>query len=356
MRAHARFDFEVFSAELAPELRPLVKWHRIRVPPRPIPLKLIAFFARAALPIARARVDLVHVIGAIVPNRADVITVHYCHVASWRKSRGSDPASAGLARRANTHLTRVLSIAAERFCYRPGRVKIMACVSPGTRAEIERHFGGIPGVLTPNGIDPVRFQPNSAVRSSIRRTEGIADELVCLFVGGDWSRKGLSVAISALSGAGGETGPRLWVVGPGDRRRFERIALESGVADRVRFLGPRARTERFYQSADVFVLPTQYETFSLAAYEAASCGLPVVATAVSGIEDLVGDGESGLLVERESGSVATALVRLAENPELRRRMGEEGRRRAAEYTWDRSVDCVLSVYEQLLDRKAEPAP
>ena len=70
---------------------------------------------------------------------------------------------------------------------------------------------------------------------------------------------------------------------------------------------------------------------------------------MNGIEDLIVDGETGLLVTRSPGDVAQALLTLAADPELRLRLGRAARRRASAFTWDRSVDAVLRAYGQLLD-------
>jgi UDP-glucose:(heptosyl)LPS alpha-1,3-glucosyltransferase len=115
------------------------------------------------------------------------------------------------------------------------------------------------------------------------------------------------------------------------------------VSGRLRFFGPRVDVERFYQASDVFVFPTQYETFSLVAYEAAATGLPVVATRVSGIEDLVVDGRTGFVVRRDTEDIAAALLQLVQ-AQVRSRIGAEARSRATEYTWQRSVASVLSAY------------
>jgi UDP-glucose:(heptosyl)LPS alpha-1,3-glucosyltransferase len=204
--------------------------------------------------------------------------------------------------------------------------------------------------ITPNGVDPRRFKPDAEARRELRAEQGLGEEdLVALFVGGDWDRKGLAVAIEAMeraAKAGVEL--HLWVVGRGDNARFGELASRHGVAGRVRFFGPRRETERFFQAADVFVLPTLYETFSLVAYEAAASGLPIVATRVNGIEDLIGDGQAGLVVERSSEAVAAGLVRLASDPAERARMGDAGRRRAETFTWERSVSSVLDMYRSLV--------
>ena len=87
------------------------------------------------------------------------------------------------------------------------------------------------------------------------------------------------------------------MVGAGDAARIEALAGRHGVAGRLRLLGRRADVERWYQAADLFVFPTAYEAFPLVGLEAAASALPLVATAVNGIEDLVQDGDAGLLVE-----------------------------------------------------------
>jgi glycosyltransferase involved in cell wall biosynthesis len=212
--------------------------------------------------------------------------------------------------------------------------------------------------VTPNGVDVDRYRPDERVRRLLRTEEGVASgDLVALFVGGDWDHKGLAVAIEGIAGTAerGDDSLRLWVVGRGDQDRFAALAKSLGIGDAVRFFGPRSDTERFYQAADLFVLPTLYETFSIATYEAAACGLPVVATPVSGIGDLVRD-DAGFLVDRTSDQVAEALHRLAADPSLRRRMGEAGRRRAQTFTWGRSVDSVLALYSyQPMTRELEVA-
>jgi D-inositol-3-phosphate glycosyltransferase len=124
----------------------------------------------------------------------------------------------------------------------------------------------------------------------------------------------------------------------------------------VRFFGARTEVEPFYRAADIFVLPTLYETFSLVAHEAAACRLPIVATRVSGIQDLVGDDEAGLLVERDPRAVGEALARLAVSNELRDAMGAEGRRRVAQQTWGRSAASVVDLYRALLRAKAPNRP
>jgi glycosyltransferase involved in cell wall biosynthesis/GT2 family glycosyltransferase len=348
-RASAEVDFTVLSARIDPALRCAVRWRRVPVPQRPFPLKFAAFYVLAAARLAFERVDLVHTVGAIVPLRVDVASVHYCHGAFDALASGAT-AHASLARRLNAWLSRTMALVTERWSYRPGRVRVLAAVSDGVARELDAYYPGIDTVVTMNGVDPCRFRPDRRVREEMRARMAVAPEsCVALFVGGDWDRKGLAEAIGGVAYARGRGASiTLWVVGPGDRTRFQALARRRGVADEVVFFGHRGDTESFYRAADVFVLPTLYETFCLAAFEAAVAGLPVVVTRVHGAVDLVGDGAAGICVERTPEAVGAALVRLASDADLRASLGAAGCDRSHQYPWRRSVDAVLAVYARLL--------
>jgi UDP-glucose:(heptosyl)LPS alpha-1,3-glucosyltransferase len=343
-RIHGRYDVVVLSIDLGENLRRLVEWRRIPAPARPAALRFAVFYLLGAMRLAATRADVVHTLGAVVPNAADVASVHFCTAGYVERVGRLAPPNAPVLRRLNTALARLLFLAAERWTYRPGRVVRLTAVSRGVARELERSFPEVPTVVAPNGVDPRRFRADPQARAVVRQEQGIPDEdVVALFVGGDWHGKGLALAIRAVARAE----IRLLVVGRGDERRFRAVAAEAG-AD-VRFLGQRADTERYYAAGDLFLLPSWYETFSLAAFEAAAAGLPIVAASVHGIEELVGDGEAGVLVERDVDAVAAALRALAANPDMRKRLGATARERVAEYTWERSADAMLAAYRDALE-------
>jgi glycosyltransferase involved in cell wall biosynthesis len=349
-RLHPEWRVVVIATEVAVDLRPLVDWRRVRVPRRPFPLRFLMFLLLGSLRLAWTRTDLVHTCGAIVANRVDVATVHLCHAGFRQKTGALAPKSARPIRKVNTTVARVLALMAERWSYRPRRLRVLAAVSAGVAAELARHYPSVPVWLTPNGVDVERFGPDAGTRDRVRRELDVAsDVVVALFVGGDWEHKGLSTAIKGVAAArDGGAELELWVVGQGQEPRFRDLAKRAGVADSVRFFGARADVPRFYQAADIFILPTAYETFSLVAHEAAACALPVVATRVSGIEELIGDDEAGMLAARTPEGMGEALARLAADAALRRTMGIEGRRRVATLTWEHSAATVVGLYDSLL--------
>lgn len=350
--AHARVDFTVVSATLDEEIRPLVRWRRVPLCRRPFVVKYLMFFVLAAFRYLRRDVDLVHSLGAIIPRRVDVMSVHFCH-AAYRADTAGARLERGqpFLRRANIAAAFRLGLHTERLFTRRPWTRIATAVSAGGARELARFYPRLPVVVVPNGVDHGRFRPDPVTREQVRLELDVADaEVVALFVGGRWSQKGLEIAIRGLARAqhSGQEGLTLWVAGAGDSRHYQAIADSLQVGDRVHFLGYVEQTERLYQAADIFVLPSAYETFCMVAYEAASSGLPIVATAVNGVDDLLRDGTAGILVEPDEVAVSEALATLAADPALRERMGAAGRSLVRDLTWASTAQSTVQLYERLL--------
>ena len=208
-------------------------------------------------------------------------------------------------------MAKQLSAALERWSYRPSRARLLAAPSQRTKRDLEQHFRGAEVVVIPNGVDTDRFSPDSDARRQLRTAEGVSDsEVVALFVGRLWHGKGLDISIEAMAAmASSWANLRLWALGGGDPGEFVRLAERLGVRDRVSFFGRREDAERFFQAADIFVSPSLTETFGLTCYEAAACGLPLVATSVGGVEEILGDGQAGFVAERTATAFAEAIDR-----------------------------------------------
>jgi glycosyltransferase involved in cell wall biosynthesis len=342
-RTCGEYDFVVVSRELPDDLRAFVRWRRAPAPDHPYRLKLAVFAATAGFQLVRSRADLrhVHASGPTVANRVDLTTVRFLR-AGFHEASGQP---AGRFTRGQ--------LALERWCL--GRSRELSSISEGGARELERHVPGRKIRILPNGVDTDRFRPDVDARERLRDELGVApDALVALFVGNTWHRKGLAVALEGLAlAAAGQAAPdELWVLGYGEPRPYRELAERLDVGDRVRFLGLQSDVERFYQAADILVLPTSYVTFCQVAYEAAATALPVVATPVHGIDELIGDGRAGIPVARDPGEVARALTRLAADPELRRRLGEEGRRRALARSWNDAAAAVAAAYRELMGVRA----
>jgi glycosyltransferase involved in cell wall biosynthesis len=277
---------------------PRLCWVRIRGPSRPFPIAYLWFFLAAGFALLRRPCRLLHTTGAIVPNRADVCTVHLCHRAIAGQKALIRARRASPTYRLNARLSSWMSRVTERLYYRPGRVRVLVGVSRGVTAEIRRYLPAIAGhlVTVPNGVDTTVFRPSRDERERQRNRNLLlpGDEPnVALFVGSEWEGKGLLPAIEAIARL---RSWRLVVVGDGDVPRFQAHAERLGAGKRVHFLGRRIDTGSFFRAADAFILPSRYETFSLVTFEAAASGLPLLVTRVSGVEEILRDGENGWFI------------------------------------------------------------
>jgi glycosyltransferase involved in cell wall biosynthesis len=207
------------------------------------------------------------------------------------------------------------------------------------------------------GIDPELFSPAPAPPG------GDSDRPVVLFVGNLAENKGLVTTFEAVMRLrDAHPSVLLRLLGTGDddlASKLRRDAAAAGAADILEFagfVGDRSLLPDYYRAAYVFCAPSHYECGVANTFvEAMSCGLPVVAASTGGTPEAVIDGESGILVPSgDVAATAAALDRLLTDSQLRRRLGEGGRRRVVDYfAADKYVQRVLAAYEKTLERARE---
>lgn len=142
---------------------------------------------------------------------------------------------------------------------------------------------------------------------------------------------------------------RLMLLGQGPQEeRLRALARELGIADGVLFAGFQREAHAFVAAFDVAVTPSIEEGFGLVALEAQALGVPVVASRVGGLPDIVLDERTGLLVEpADAAALAAAIARLLADAALRRRMGEAAMREAQRFSLDAYVGRLSEIYHEL---------
>ncbi len=215
------------------------------------------------------------------------------------------------------------------------RFRRYVALSERIASELQRYYG-VPSeriVLIPNGVDLERFNPAPDDRAKTRLELGLgATTPILLFVGHEFSRKGLAHVIDALAQPGmGDA--MLLVAGAGAPAQFAQQAKRLSVQDRVVFLGPRHDLPRLYRAADAFVFPTAYEAFGLTCMEAMACGLPVFATAVGGIEEYLQDGVNGQFIRADGAAIAAVVTPFLNASELQARFRSGALATAQQYAW-----------------------
>jgi glycosyltransferase involved in cell wall biosynthesis len=203
-------------------------------------------------------------------------------------------------------------------------------------------------VLIPNGISWPSETDSRAVRDEL----GIGSEVPVLALTAVLRpQKAIDVMLRAMAILR-KTHPvvRLLLIGSGESHDLRAEAARLGVSDAVTFLGPRRNVPNILAASNVGVLSSDFEGSPLAVLEYMAAGLPVVATDVGGLPQMVEHGTTGLLVPpRDPGALAAGIARLLDEPALARAMGEQARaRQRREFSSETMVRRVSDLYERLL--------
>jgi glycosyltransferase involved in cell wall biosynthesis len=256
-------------------------------------------------------------------------------------------------------------IAVEREIVRAVDRLIAQC--PAERDELLAEYGARPEqiALIPSAVDVDRYRP--VPQAMARRELGIHPAArIIVYVGRLVPRKDIRNIIRALAQlAEDDSGilPATLLVVGGETERpdphatpeigvLRDLARELGVQDRVHFVGRRQPDELYlwYSAADVAVTTPWYEPFGLTPLEAMACAKPVIGSRVGGIAFTVADGETGFLVPpRDPDALAARLALLLRDPELRQRLGRQGRARVLRsFTWRQVAARTAALFDDLM--------
>lgn len=206
-----------------------------------------------------------------------------------------------------------------------------------------------------NFVDTVKFYPvNSEGQHMLKIALSLDKNIVINFTGRIVERKGVDVLINAFAKIKELLASSILIIigtGP-DEDKIKNLVLKLGMNNNIRFLGHSSEVAKYYQTSDIFVLPSYAEGMPNSLLEAMACGLPVIASRIGGVVDVVEDGKSGILFEPGNVSELTsAMIRLLKDDELRQRLGTEARRRILEnFSIDRVAEEYIKLYRELYPR------
>jgi glycosyltransferase involved in cell wall biosynthesis len=200
-------------------------------------------------------------------------------------------------------------------------------------------------VVVPNGID--------LGEDSLRQREAENYSEKVLFVGRLSSVKGIQYLLGAMRIVHGELpGVKLILVGDGEERKYlEHLTDHLGIRECVEFVGavPHERVQDYMHHADVLALTSLSEGFPVTILEAMASGLPVVATCVGGVPEIIENNVNGYLVETENQKViAEALLKLLRDGQLRKHISGNNRKKAEKYRWDMVAATLEEIYQNTL--------
>jgi len=203
-------------------------------------------------------------------------------------------------------------------------------------------------VLIENGIDTKQFHPTSLSEKKINKINlGLNPDLpVLIFIGSGFSRKGAWELVNAVKNS-----PKFQLLIIGHDKKIaslRKLVNKLKANQRIQVLGPQHDVKKYLASADIFCLPSSYDSLPNAALEALCCGLPVVITASVGLADIVKTEEAGTICEKEANSIAVAIEECWKNLSA---YSENALELSKRYDISIANEKWLNLYNQLLEAK-----
>jgi glycosyltransferase involved in cell wall biosynthesis len=229
-------------------------------------------------------------------------------------------------------------------------------VSAGVRSDLGRTGVPLERIrVIPNGIDLAHQRPQEPRAALRARWNAAPDDIVVQSVSLLKVQKGLETLVDAAAEVA-RLDSRVHFIHMGDgpeRHHLAQRIRSHGLDARFRLLGQVRDPATQLLGADVFAMPSLWEGLPLALLEAMAAGVPAIGTRVSGIEDVIEDGRSGILVPASNPSaLARAIVELGADDSRRRALGEAGRSRVAIFSAAGVADAYRRIYVELLSKPA----
>jgi glycosyltransferase involved in cell wall biosynthesis len=206
--------------------------------------------------------------------------------------------------------------------------------------------------VIPNAIYTNQFRPvEPGEKVALREQLGMPDGVWACYAGRLSAEKGLNLLLQVWAKVIQQvTTAHLLIVGDGDQRpALEALTRQLGLDEHVRFTGSVPETLQYLQACDLYVQPSYTEGLPVSMLEAMACGLPVLATGVGGVTDILADGKNGLVIPaRDADSLEEGLCRLLSSEALRLRLGAQARQDVVAYCDIEQVgQALLNLYCQL---------
>ena len=325
-------------------------FHEVVVPHYPLfdyPPYSLALATKIVEVARRQELDVVHVHYA-VPNAVSAV------LAREILAREA-PASPGIKVVTTLHGTDITLVGndpsyLETTHFGIAQSDAVTAVSEALKKATEEQLGVTNSIdVVPNFIDPRRYERAAHGPGARRWAE--PGEKILVHVSNFRPVKRVLDVVAVFERVRAEMPARLLLVGDGpERAKIELHCRECGPCDDITFIGNVPAVEQLLVGADLFLLPSEVESFGLAALEALSCEVPVIATSVGGLPEVVDDGETGFL--RQVGDVdgmAQAALELLRDDDRRQAFGRAGRAAAVErFSEQRVVGLYRRVYERVL--------
>ncbi|MDP3901944.1 MAG: glycosyltransferase [bacterium] len=204
-------------------------------------------------------------------------------------------------------------------------------------------------VVIYNGLDKYFFNKNQSARIKLRNELGASSKsLAIITVASFTKKKGYGFLIDVYKQLESDLNKydvKIWLIGDGpEKKNIQLLITNYQLQDKVSLLGARQDIKELLNAADIFVLPSLWEGMPNALWEAMASGLPVIATNVGGVSEIINNGTNGLLVQPEDATgLRLAIRKLLIKSELREKIADEGIKTIKDFTWDRHIDEIIKL-------------
>ena len=347
--ARKGYVINLFAIEAESDIVDLnnVSFYRIPIPNLPHIIKDLFFMLLINIKLSGKSYDVLHITGTVILHPYHINNCQFCHSA-WKKIEKSvcyEPGVKGLYHRFFTSINSNL----EKVVY--GKHGIITAASNKIRNELIKYLDVDKEKIhiVYNGVNTDEFTATGRdmCRKRLLDELGFSNEDILVLFIGDLrvKRKGAEFLLEAFRKIKDER-IKLLLIGPQRGRHYVRYIKRYGLQKRVIPMGFRKDTAALYRASDIFVFPSLYEACSIAVLEAMASGLPCIVSKETGTAEVMENGVDGIILKNPKNAVEISqkIKILAENYEIRKRIGENARKKALQYRWER----MGMEYEKLL--------
>ncbi len=325
-----------------------IDYHRVPTRARPDFMRGVSYYMKCSAAVGKAQFDVLNTHGAVCPT-GGVHWVQSVHRAWLERSKTFRPALSLARIRQNLNPFHPVMLQLEETHFRMRRYRKIIATTEEVKGDLQR-FYDIPAEdvsVVPNGFSATEFNPQRRAerRDAARKRLGLkADHVALLFVANELERKGFRTVLEAIRLLQSPR-LRLLVIGRPHARTVREEARRFGVEAQVMSCGVTSDVAEFHAAGDLFVLPTQYEAFSLAILEALGSGVPVITSDVPGARNAICIGVNGFLINdpNDGEQLAEAIAVLLDD-DTRSAFSARTPKTVEEFQWS----SVLQRYEQIL--------
>ena len=240
---------------------------------------------------------------------------------------------------AQKELTKIDKFLAKRFYKKQGVIPV--ALSEAVKETVAMVYGNLQKEV------PVVFNGINLSKCIKKESYGVEGNLKIVHIGRfseQKNHKGLIDAFKIFNSQRPES--ELWLIGDGPKREeMEEYVKENNLTSSVKFLGLQSNVYGFLHEADIFTLPSIYEGIPMTLIEAMGTALPIVATNVGGIPDMITDNESGILTRIDAKEIADAFLRLSNDEELRKKLGQNALYRSQAFSSVEMAKKYIEIYK-----------